>query len=211
MADREEDGVYVISCSHQTFNKGIPHFYVRETDVDFHKQLLRLGKYSHGEDRLPPVPSFFDGDDFAVADEFHGHIEIFIFFYRRKQCGFPSGRRDDLICMIDPQFTAGIDPVLTFPEFDQPCFAIIVKIDRLAVDDHIEKRRKFVIDGAISKPLLPGICRTCKYILSGIIAITKWFRQFIEHTAFFLIGHTAQLSYDLPFTEVEEDKEKKDK
>lgn len=210
-ADGEEDGVGIISRGHQPFHKSVAHPGFWKTEVNFHKELFRMGKYPHGEDRLPPVPSLFDCDFLPVPKEFNGYIQILVFIRGREYGGFPSGRRDYAVGVVNAQLASGVDPILSFPEFDEPCFSFIIKIDRLAVHHHIKQRCKFVIDGTVSKLLLPGIRRTGEYILTDIIAIAERLGQFIQQTALFLDRHTADLSYDLPFAEVEEDKEKKDK
>ena len=110
--------------------------------------------------------------------------------------------------MVDTDFTAGIDAVLSLPEFDQPCPALIIKIDRLTVKHHIKMYSRSVKQSAISEFPLPGVLCGGDDVLLRQIGKTEGTEQFIERTYLLTKIHTADFFDDavfLPVTQTEKE------
>lgn len=59
--------------------------------------------------------------------------------------------------MVNTDFRAGIDAVLSFPKFNQPCAAPIIKIDGEGVEYHLEAGRQIIVEPGVPGLTLGGI------------------------------------------------------
>lgn len=151
------NGIFLTTSPFQPVHESGTHFPVRKTDTGFHGQIGRFREVSHQKSGEPPVTSgITDTFVFAVA-ELKGTVEHLLFFGTVEE-RFPvlfSG--DKSICVIDTDFRTCIDAVLTFPEFDQPGFPPIIKVDRERVKDHLETGRHIVVKPGVTGLFLRGV------------------------------------------------------
>ena len=118
------------------------------------------------------------------------------------------------VCIINADFTAGIDAVLTFPKLNQPGLSLIVKIYRKAVKDHVETKGCLVIEGAIPESSLPGVYPGGEEILGRNVRIAERSNELIQQISFFEHAHGTDLfddSFSAPKIEAEEEKKKEQK
>ena len=101
--------------------------------------------------------------------------------------------------MIDASLTAGADTVLAFPNLNQPCFPVIVKMDGKRFVHHIEIWRRLVKKLPITKIFLPCVPARTEDIPFGYIAIAERSSQRIKQLEFVAGGHTAKAAEDFSF------------
>ena len=99
--------------------------------------------------------------------------------------------------MIDTDLGTGVDAVLPFPEFDQPCFIQIIKVDRKRVEDHLETGRHIVVDPSIAGGFLPRIQCGRKETAAAVVGVAEWRCQFLQKRAFLTFVHTLNFTDDL--------------
>lgn len=104
--------------------------------------------------------------------------------------------------MIDTDLTACINAILTFPELDHPCLALIIKINRLTVEDHIKICRRLIKEPAVSKLPLPGICGGSDDILPLTIRKAERTEQIIQEIYFFTKFHATDFADDAFFPSI---------
>lgn len=92
---------------------------------------------------------------FSVKADLHG--EHLLVGYGVIMGIFPLRGGEEGIGSVDTHLAACIDPLLSFPEFDQPGFALVVKIDGLVVEDHLKKGRCVVKKYAVVVMALPCV------------------------------------------------------
>lgn len=113
------------------------------------------------------------------------------------------------VCIINADFTAGIDAVLTFPKLNQSGLSLIVKIYRKAVKDHVETKGCLVIEGAIPESSLPGVYPGGEEILGRNVRIAERSNELIQQITFFEHAHGTDLfddSFSAPKIDAEEEK-----
>lgn len=200
-----------VSQLRQAGEKGAAHIHIRECDRIFRGHFRRRNAPSHKKSGEPPVDMRkAEQLSAAVMDQPDAHGEHFVFLRCLEDCLSAEHRRDDRIGVIDPHLSARGDPVLSLPELDQPSFFLIIKINRLRVQNHVHGRRRQIVQLPISEVLLPGIGPGGKEILPVVITEAEGLGKFIEETAFFGQAHAADPADDLPFSAVVEN-EKKDR
>ena len=79
--------------------------------------------------------------------------------------------------IVNSDFTAGINTVLAFPEFNHPCPAFIIKINRQTIKNHIEMRGGLVIKMTVAELSLPGINTGSKNVLGENIGVSEGLYQ----------------------------------
>ena len=100
---------------------------------------------------------------------------------------------------VDADFGAAADTVLTFPEFNQPCSVIIVKINRFAVKYHFKMWCRVVKKTCIAKGALPRINIGCDNILLWAGEKSKRLHQFVKQLFLCTGAHIADF-LDNPFS-----------
>ena len=131
--------------------------------------------------------------------------ERFMFIGSREMSYLIFGLGQQSVGMIDTDFGTGVDAVLSFPEFDQPCFIQIIKVDRKSVEDHLETGRHIVIEPRVAGGLLPGVYGGGKETAAAVIDIAERSRQFLQHRTFLTFIHTFDPADDLFSAEMTED------
>ena len=96
-----------------------------------------------------------------------------------EECCAALASGNKRIRLIDSDLSACIDAVLSLPEFDQLGTALIIEVNRLAVEDHACQRRTIVVEPAIAKVPLPGIVQGSEDILGQEIFEPEGADQFI--------------------------------
>jgi hypothetical protein len=81
---------------------------------------------------------------------------------------------------VDTDLGAGVDTVLSFPQFDHPGAAFVIKINRFTVEYHVESGSALIISFAITKFPLPGIHMRGEDILGQKVFEAKWPYQLIK-------------------------------
>ena len=79
-------------------------------------------------------------------------VQHFAVFGAGKPGGFIFCFRNNTVRVVDADFRTGIDAVLSFPKFNQPCAAPVIKIDGKGVENHLETGRHMIV-----KPGIPGL------------------------------------------------------
>lgn len=61
------------------------------------------------------------------------------------------------VCPVDTDLCSDVDAVLPFPQLNHPGAALVVEVNRFAVEYHVKQVRTLVIEMAVAKVSLPGI------------------------------------------------------
>ena len=109
----------------------------------------------------------------ATLAELERAVKHFVIFRAGKPCGFIVRLGDNTVCVVYADFRPGIDAVLPFPEFDQPCASPIIEIDGKGVEYHLETWRHIVIEPCVSGAPLRGIHRGGKETMVTVKTITE--------------------------------------
>lgn len=96
--------------------------------------------------------------------------------------------------MVNADFTPCVDSILSLPEFDQPCFPLIVKINWQAVKNHVEEGGASVIECTVSEFPLPGIPGGGEKVLRRQPEKAVWRKQRIQQADFIAETHTANFT-----------------
>lgn len=100
------------------------------------------------------------GSTVAVTDIRHLFIR-----HRLKMSQFPLFLRNDLVGMVNTDLRTCINSILPFPQFDQPRFPLIIKVNRSGIEDHMHACRRLVIECFVPLFSLPRIHAALKNIL----------------------------------------------
>ena len=128
-----------------------------KSNAGLHIQVRRFGKPSHGKGSQPPVPGAYVGNLYAFAEkpERKGR-HVTVFHALKKSCVvflfFQYAVR-----IVDADFCSGMDAVLAFPQFQKPCSAFKIKINRKAVEDYVKPECRFIVQGTVAEVSLPDI------------------------------------------------------
>jgi len=125
-----------------------------------------------------------------------GTVQHFMVFRAGKPCGFIFRFGDNAVCVVYADFRPGVDAVLPFPEFDQPCAPPVVKIDGQGVEHHLETGRHIVIEPCVSGVPLRGVHRGGKETMVTVKTITEGVNQFIQKGTFGTAVHFFYLTDD---------------
>lgn len=98
------------------------------------------------------------------------------------------------VSLIDTDFSAGVDTVLSFPQFNEPGSVLMIKIDGFAVKDHLKMDGSPVVERAISEFPLPGIGSGGHHVLILQVRISEGFHEFIQQADFPAHVHMADFS-----------------
>lgn len=120
-----------------------------------------------------------------------------MFIGSREMSYLIFGLGQQSVGMIDTNFGTGVDAVLPFPEFDQPCFIQIIKVDRKSVEDHLETGRHIVVDPSIAGGFLPRIQCGRKETAAAVVGVAEGCCQFLQKRAFLTFVHTLNFTDDL--------------
>ena len=99
------------------------------------------------------------------------------------------------ICTVDTDLSTSADAVLPLPEFNQPGAAVIIKIDRLAVEYHLKPESLLVIEMAVAVILLPCVHAGSKDILGQHVLEAEGNRDLIDALQLFTYGHLLYFAY----------------
>lgn len=160
-------------------HKAAQHGNSGKGEGNMHIQILWLAEDSHTKACQPSVRLLERKQCLILNVQFHGHGKQIPLGKTVKLCMGILLRRQEPVCAVYSDFSAGINAVLSFPEFDQPCLAVIIKIDRLAVKHHMEMRRCPVIQFPVAEVILPGVFGSDKNIFANIIGKAKGADLFI--------------------------------
>ena len=105
----------------------------------------------------PPMSLGKKGKAIIVLKKHSGHLEHFPVVHSLEQRLLPCVFGQNMVSMIETNLAAGIDTVLSFPEFQEPCPALVIEIHRETVKDHSKVRGDFVIEAAVAHFSLPGV------------------------------------------------------
>lgn len=107
--------------------------------------------------------------------------------------------------MIDADLRTGVNTILAFPEFDQPCFVPIIKIDRKGIENHLKPGRHIVVEPGIAGGFLPGVRGGRKETTAAVKDIAERFGQFFQERTFPAFVHAADASDNLFFADMAEE------
>lgn len=124
-----------------------------------------------------------------------GNMQSVAVIHCLKMCGVVFFFVQDPVRVVDAHFSAGIDAILAFPEFDEPGASLIVEINRKGVKDHVKTERCLVEQGSVPRLALPGIVEGGYDILFWLINVSKRCKDRIQETAFLFEGEGADLLY----------------
>ena len=143
----------------QSADKGKLHSFVRKPDCRLHAQCRRPRKAACKERGKPPVV-LRNLDTAAVLPTEHKRA-VQQFRVRRclKPCRPVLLLSENPVRMVNADFAPGIDAILPFPELNQPCPAVIVKVHRQRIKNHLEARRHIIINPGIPRLPLPCVQR----------------------------------------------------
>jgi hypothetical protein len=110
--------------------------------------------------------------------------------------------------VVYADFSACIDAVLSFPEFNQPGTTHVIKIDGFTVEYHVKTGRRFVKQGAIAEFPLPCILPGGDDILIREVGKAERLEQTVQSAYFFAAFHTADFPDDTVFLSVIDDQKK---
>ena len=113
--------------------------------------------------------------------------------------------------MIDTDLRAGVDAVLAFPEFDQPCFSMIVEVDRKGVEDHLETGSHIVIEPCVAGGFLPRVKGGREETAAAVESIAEGRRQVLQKRTFLTFIHAFDFTDDLFSAEMAEEHARKGK
>lgn len=99
--------------------------------------------------------------------------------------------------VIDTDLGPGVDTVLPFPEFDQPCFFLIIEVDRESVEDHLEAWRHIVVEPGIAGGLLPRVQSGREETAAAVIDVSEGRCQLFQERTFLAFIHTLNFADDL--------------
>ena len=99
--------------------------------------------------------------------------------------------------MIDADLRTGIDAVLAFPELDQPCFVLVIKVYGKRVEHHLEARRHIVIEPCVTGSLLPGVGERGEETAAAVKGVSEGCCQVLHESAFLTLIHASDPADDL--------------
>ena len=102
----------------------------------------------------------------------------------------------------------GGNPILSFPELDQPGLFVIVKINGFCVEDHVHGWCGLIVKPAIAKGFLPCIGPGGEDILPGIVIEAERFGKLTQQLGFITPGHMGDTADD-PFFSIVVQNQKK--
>ena len=167
------NAVFRVTGSFQTVHESAEHFSVGKADAGLHGKTGGLGKASYEKGGEPPVTLRIANAFVSGIAQKEGAVQHFIIFRAGKPCGFIIRFGDNAVCVVYADFRAGIDAVLPFPEFDQPCASPIIEIDGKGVEYHLETWRHIVIEPCVSGVPLRGVHRGGKETMVAVKTITE--------------------------------------
>ena len=106
--------------------------------------------------------------------------------------------------MIDPDFRAGLDSVLSFPEFHQPGFTLSIELYGQCVDDHLETGRHIVVEPGISCGFLPCVPGGGEETVTTMVFVAKRQCQFVQQRTFLTFVHAVDTADYFLLTEMKE-------
>ena len=127
------------------------------SDAGTEGKTLWLREASHLKGCQPPVSGAELCDHLFIFGEDKGKARHILVVHALKEGAGQFAAFDNPVSIVHADFTARINPVLALPEFNEPCSAAVVELDRQAVKDHIEMRCRPVKKGAVSEFPLPCV------------------------------------------------------
>ena len=134
-----------------------------------------------------------------------GTVQHLVFFRTGEPGGFVVAFRDNGIRVVDANLRAGIDTVLSFPEFNQPGSAPIVEIDGKRIENHLKAGRHIVIEPCVSGLSLGCVHRGGKEPAVTVKIVTEGVYQFVQKGTFGTVIHGSDLTDDLFAPALKED------
>lgn len=190
----------------EAVQKTTHHMIVFKMDGGIDDQVGRVCKNSHLENGKPPVSSFHTG----ILVQPQGDIQHVIAIHAvKRNSGVVQGRYNT-VRIVDPQFTAGIDAVLSLPEFNEPGAVIVVKIDGFVIIDHVKVRCSQIIEMHIAEFFLGSTLSGGKNILFRVVEIAQGLEQGIYELLFFVRRHALNFSDRRFFLKMQFEYEKED-
>ena len=133
----------------------------------------------------------------GIADTFaagiaqkEGAVQHFVIFRAGKPCGFIIRFGDNAVRVVYADFRPGIDAVLPFPKFNQPCASLIIEIDGKGIEDHLETGRHIIVEPGVSGMPLRGIRCGRKETAVAVKTVTEGINQFVYERTFCAAVHT---------------------
>ncbi len=93
----------------------------------------------------------------VIFIQLQGTGQHFVFFDSVKKCNLIFRFGQEPVSVIDADLRTGVDAVLAFPELDQPCFTLVIKIYGKRIKHHLEPGRHIVVEPCVAGGLLPGV------------------------------------------------------
>lgn len=217
---------FPVTGGYKSLDKVLLHLCIGKCDGCAHGEFFRFIVLSHAESGQPPVMAV-DPEErnrlaaslrtvTVFAADFAERFRISIteqderkgqhlFIRNTVEKGFlVILRRENCIRNINADLCAGIDSVLPFPEFDQPCLIIVIKINRFAVKHHVEVCGVQIEKGMVTEAALPGIDGGRDHILRGKIGETVRFKQFVEQDELMCAVHASYFADDFVSAEMKQ-------
>ena len=130
----------------------------------------------------------------------HGNRQQLTVVSALKKSLFVFCRGKQSICTVNADFSSGVHSVLSFPEFNQPGLAIVIKVNWFTVENHIKMRGCSVEQRAIAKFSLPGVQGCGDNVLGTAVIKSKRGKQFIQKPYFFAKLHGTDPADNMPLS-----------
>ena len=198
------DLIFRISRFAQAVVEGSKHFFMGEIDGGFQTQVTGTGKDARQKGSEPPVllGKFYVGAVCLTQMQRAGEHFVFVDGREMRHLIFCLGQQP--VGMIGTDFRSGVDAVLAFPEFDQPCSAPVIEVDRKGIEDHLEPGSHIVVEPGIAGGLLPGIQSGGEETAAAVVSIAEGRRQFLQKRTFLTFIHAFDFADDLFSAEMAE-------
>ena len=193
-----------ISRFAQAVVEGSEHFLMGKIEGGFQTQVAGTGKDARQKGSEPPVLHGQYNVGAVRLAKMQRAGEHFVFVDGREMCHLVFRLRQQPVGMIDTDLRAGVDAVLAFPEFDQPCSAPVIEVDRKGIEDHLEPGSHIVVEPGIAGGLLPGIQSGGEETAAAVVSIAEGRRQFIQKRTFLTFIHAFDFADDLFSAEMAE-------
>ena len=141
----------------ETFPERQRHLLLWENQRRGKSEARRFCIHAHPKAGEPPVSGTDFIKRFLCRVQTAADSREFCIRYRFKMRRVIGVRRNHALRMVNSDLSAGVDPVLSLPEFHQPGSSLIIKVHGKCVNHHPGTHRHGIIFRLISLVTLPGI------------------------------------------------------
>ena len=106
--------------------------------------------------------------------------------------------------MVDTDFRPGIDTVLTFPELNEPCLTLIIKIYGQGIKNHLKARCHIVVEPSVAGGFLPRVNCGREESALTMVSVAERSCQFVKQRTFTAFVHASDAADYFFLTTMEE-------